>query len=594
MNPFRIHRLLADLGAVIAGVMVILAAVAMSAQPSAPDCTLLRVWSSTEPGKSSGGTADGDGLLQKAAAAFSKTHEVGGHCVDVDVRGLTSGSAELRLQEDPRAGSATGSFRPDVWMPTDSMWPNLLKQRTGQALTVLGSVAASPVVVAVTPTTADQIGWDRRNPSWSDLRTQIRSGHLQLLKENPNFSTSGAAATLLAYRAGVGSGLNGTGVAVTDVTDDDSAARNFAADIEQGVVTYPNDIIEILDDLASTRPGSFRGANALILQESLLNQYHAGRFGDVGLLDPRQRLQLLKIPISDGTMMLDHPYVVLPWAADQAQVTKVAKEFFDYLQQAAQQKLFKDEGFRSYQEVTDPDPEIQVFASPPRDGAVVDAVLTDWERLRKRTRVLVLLDVSKSMVARIEAAKDAARRGISRLGANDHVAVWGFPGRGSGPTDKFAPFAGPGPRPSAVDGVTIHSRGGSPLYVALSEAKESVLDSRPAGNNEEEILAIVVVTDGKDNPPGRAHRRTPSAQVTEIIDRLKDQTHGSVHVFPIAIGDKVNTTDLKNIADKTGGRAYCLDTTVSDANCQREKTDQDVFDQIFKQLGGGPHQPAAP
>jgi Ca-activated chloride channel family protein len=222
----------------------------------------------------------------------------------------------------------------------------------------------------------------------------------------------------------------------------------------------------------------------------------------------------------------------------------------------------------------------------------VDAVLTDWERLRKRTRVLVLLDVSKSMDARIKAAKDAARRGISRLGANDHVAVWGFPGGPTAATEKFAPFAGPGPRASAVDDVSIQGEGGSPLYEALAEADESVLDSRPA-SDEEEILAIVVLTDGNDNPPGRA-RRTPAARVAEIFARLKDRTRGTVHVFPIAIGDKVNTADLKNIADATGGVAYCLDTTAdatADANCQRKDTDREVFDQIFVQLGGGPHQP---
>lgn len=262
------HRLLPDLGAVVAGVVVILAALAMAGPGSDPGPQIkpacgptLQVSSSTERGKSSIGSV-GSGVLQRAAQEFNALQVAKEHCAQVVVTGLTSGRAELELEKakefakDGAAGAGT-PFRPDAWTPTDSLWARLLEHRTGQRLTYLGSLAASPMVVAVAPQTASRLGWEGSPPAWPDLRDRIKDGTLRLLKENPTFSTSGAAATLLAYRAGLPGTVSAAKLTVEDTKD--GIAQQFAADIEQGVVTYPDDIIEILDETAQagtrTRPG---------------------------------------------------------------------------------------------------------------------------------------------------------------------------------------------------------------------------------------------------------------------------------------------------------------------------------------------------
>ena len=106
----------------------------------------------------------------------------------------------------------------------------------------------------------------------------------------------------------------------------------------------------------------------------------------------------------EGTLNSDSPFAILEtsWSAPGKQAG--AKDFMAFLREPAQQELFTDAGFRTYDgkpgnavsdnEYLTDDP--GVMLSPP-SPPVLAAVRSAWTELRKPARVLLVLDVSGSM-----------------------------------------------------------------------------------------------------------------------------------------------------------------------------------------------------
>ncbi|MGL5809936.1 MAG: substrate-binding domain-containing protein [Nocardioides sp.] len=546
---------------------------------SAEECVSLTLWSSTEPGKARDKRARDDndppGVLEKAAADFSKTEDVDGRCARVKVFGFTSGKAELALEKngggkqewksDIAGGyGAPKGWPPAAWLPSDLIWLKRLQYRSRgasedyQDATVLEDIASSPIVLAVTPQGANAI--KRAEPdsvTIDEIAEAARLGDLKLIKENPNYSTSGAAATLIVDKLARNQG------------DDPRARDGLAGVIERAVVTYPDDIIETLKKMAATEdPPALAGGNALFGQKSLVTQYGNGSFSD----GKKPLTTLTPLTLTDGTMRLDHPFVLLPWA--QADEKKAAEAFHQFLMKKEWQKKLREEGFDGPDEETDNN----LFADGEPTGAEIDGALDNWAQLRRPARLSMLLDTSGSLQKEWPQVRSIALSAIQRIGGpNDQYAVAAFPGGSQGTTRSLVDF-----RPVA-DGVDLPDNlgrpvpGESPVFAAIRGAADKTRtasrDATRRPGTPDEICAVLVVTDGRQNPD------LTEAEFNDIKNSFADNDDVPVQVFVVLVGKGPKEEDkayLKRLAEVTSVALY---TPASPDEVARD------FDKIVKQLG---------
>ena len=191
--------------------------------------------------------------------------------------------------------------------------------------------------------------------------------------------------------------------------------------------------------------------------------------------------------------------------------------------------------------------------SPP----VLAAVQASWEQLRKRARVLLVLDVSGSMgeaassgESKLELAKRAARDAVTRVAPDDEIALWVFSTDldGSKPYRELVPF---GPASQRLESVqeqigALIPQGGTGLY-ATTRAATRTLD---ASYDPSRINAVVVLTDGKNEYP-------PDSDLESLVRELSSEdADRQVRVFPIAYGDDADLGELRRIADASRAAVY--------------------------------------
>ncbi len=541
------------------------------------------------------------GLMKQLAIDYAATRpSADGRCVQVQVTSKASGDAMAALARGWQE-SADGP-RPDVWTPASSGWVALLQQRT------VGSdrprlvppdvpkIAASPLVIAMPRPMAEALGWPGRKLGWTEMLDLARSGTgwakfghpewgpFRLGKTNPNFSTSGLNATIGAYFAATG--VSG------DLTDRDIAsrkARDFVRGVERSVVHYGDTTLTFLSNLqrADDQGAGLAYISAVTVEEKSVWDYDQGNpTGDPATLGqhPKPRTPLVAIYPKEGTLLSDHPYVVLtaPWVDDAKR--KAAAGFLGYLQGPRAQAKFQQFAFRDFR--NRPGPLISqanglapsqpaTLLSTPAP-AVLDRLLKSWADLRKRANVLLVMDTSGSMgedvpgtgQTKLDLAKRAAVNSLAQFAGDDQVGLWMFSTELDGPRDyrELVPI---GPMSQQADGGQrravlgervkgLPPQGGTGLYDTSLAAVQFVRDHR----SPDRINAVVLLTDGKNED-----RNGISLQ--SLLDQLKtEQGDQSVRLFTIAYGDDADLGTLKRIAEATNGAAY-------------DSSDPTSIDQVF-------------
>jgi hypothetical protein len=542
-----------------AGALVMLAGLVVHPpqRPDPCDGATLQAVSSNEPGKYYVDPQGRQtGVVYEVAARF-------GACITV--RAVSSGIEERALETE-WAGHA-GQDTPDVWLPADDLWANLLDQRLPPGAprpARLTGIASSSMALAIDPGTAQGLGWSEKNPpSWKMIREAARSGALRLLKENATNSTSGALATLLAHRAGAG------GHELTPEFVVQGTAHDVAADIEHAVVWYPPDNLEILQELAAGDSQILRGASAMFLQRAFFAQF------------PQLGHRLEALPIRGETARFQHAFVLRPGL--DAATERLARAFNAALRDGPSRAAFRAQ---HYDEPADPGGD-QSF----RDGKLVDAVLEDWAgRLRRRVRMVLLLDESGSLKDSIGQVRSALGPALRRLSPTDHVAVAGFPaadGHAIGPLTGLDPSTRRlGFRPPAAVAKDLPQlqtriaadRPTSPIVEAVGEVRaQLVAEARPQDADNPEVGVIVVLTDGKEDPPAG-----PRADAT--VDALR-WSRDLVHVYAIPVGTPTSLATVSAMAAASNGKVLCVDARPGCPGSPYDGFDA-AFDAIVVGLGG--------
>jgi Ca-activated chloride channel family protein len=542
------------------------------------DCTVVNLAASSEKAA----------LLKTIAEDYNGDgRKVDGTCVQVSVVSKASGGAAEALARG--WDEAVDGPRPDVWSPASSSWAVLLRQRTaakdkpdlvpGDKPSDLPNIAQTPLVLAMPKPMAEALGYPKKPLGFGDLLALSRDpagwgkyghpewGAFRLGKTNPNFSTSGLNATIGAYFAatGVSSDLTAANVA-------DPKTVAYVKGVEQSVVHYGDTTLTFLSNLqaADDRGQGLSYISACTIEEKSVWDYNQGNpTGDPKTLGKHGKpgVPLVAIYPKEGTLFSDNPYVVLqaPWVDDAKKAA--ADDFLKFLQGDKPQQRFKDAAFRDYKgrasdkvstkNGMDPS-QPKVRLSPPAP-AVLDLVQKSWDSLRKRARVLEVIDVSGSMGesvakagrSKLELAKDAAVRALAQYAPDDEVGLWVFSSNVNGRPSPYLELVPIAPvkdnlaqLSSRIKGLTPN--GGTALYATARASVKFVKQSF----DPTRINAVIFLTDGKNEYPG-------DTNLDSLLRDLSSEDESvAVRMFTIGYGDDADLPTLSRIAAASRGASY--------------------------------------
>ena len=280
-------------------------------------------------------------------------------------------------------------------------------------------MVSTPIVLAMPEPKARALGWPQAAIGWSDLLNLANDpggwaskghpewGAFKLGKTNPNVSTSGLSATIGAFVAATGTS--------SDLTLDvlkEPRVRDFVAGVEKSVAHYGDTALTFLTNLqrADDAGAALGYVSAVAVEEKSIVDYNEGNpTGDLETKGQHGKPQVPLVAIypKEGTLNSDSPFAVLqaPWSEAGKQAG--AKDFLAYLHEPAQQELFTDAGFRTYDgrpgqgrhATATTWPKTSASSLSPPSPPVLAAIRAAWSELRKPARVLLVLDVSGSMGA---------------------------------------------------------------------------------------------------------------------------------------------------------------------------------------------------
>jgi len=541
--------------------------------PLAKDCTTVHLAASSEKAA----------LLTQIAKDWNGT-KVDGQCAQIAVVSKASGGAADALARG--WSEAVDGPRPDVWSPAASSWTQLLRQKT-TALDKpdlvgsdrLPSIANTPLVIAMPKPMAEALGWPDKPLGWADVLSLARDpkgwggkghaewGAFKLGKTNPQFSTSGLNATIGTYFAATG---RSSDLTAKDVSNPKVVA--YVKAIEGSVVHYGDTTLTFLENLyqAAEAGRGLTYISGVTVEEKSVWDYNQGNpSGDPGTLGQRgkPRVPLVAVYPKEGTLVSDNPYVVLTAEWVDAAKKRAAADFLAFVTEPAQQKRFTDAAFRdaggkpggALTRDNGALPDRQFAVIDPPAPAVLDQVARSWESLRKRARVLLVLDTSGSMGgavpggggSKLDLAKRAALQATTQLAPDDELGLWTFSTPAEGEANPYRELVPTGRVGAVLPAFkqkvgALEPDGGTALYTTTRDAVRQVQDTF----DRSRINAVVVLTDGKNEYP-------PDNNLDRLLSDIgSEDTEASVRVFPIAYGTAADLDILKRIAASSRAAAY--------------------------------------
>jgi Ca-activated chloride channel family protein len=278
------------------------------------------------------------------------------------------------------------------------------------------------------------------------------------------------------------------------------------------------------------------------------------------LLAPNEKL--VAISPTEGTLIADHPYVILNWVDSVHR--QAALDFERHLESDAIQRRFQEEGFRDQNLIAGPSlGEAYFDRQPPRtrlilpDAPLLAEIQASWSSLRKRAHVLLAIDVGQSMTnlapdrsaTKLELAKRAASDALGLLEPDDEAGLWIFStspdgGRGYREILPISPL-GIGKSVLARRVEALEAEGGPRQLFATVLAGVDHVRSRLAPDR---INALVVLGDGADEGT--------LVNFYDLQSTLRRQPNDArVRIFTISYS-LASSSQLRQLAEASPGAFY--------------------------------------
>ncbi|MFC7161446.1 hypothetical protein ACFQL5_04000 [Aquipuribacter hungaricus] len=452
------------------------------------------------------------------------------------------------------------------------------------ALTDLGPLVSSPVVVATRPEVVAAAGWTGTGPSWAQV---LASGRPVAVPE-----LAGSAVGLQALLA--------LQASVPDPADRQEAlAAAVGALLPDGSTAGPADAGAALA-LVQDAGGAAEAAPLVPTSEQ---QVFAGGRGSVST--PAVAVRPTGSPAD-----LDYPLVRVDTPERQVGVDAAAIEGVVRLLETAGREAAVADGFRPPDADVPPTPGASgtpgtsaapgtpgTAAAPGTPGAAApgtagpdpaaaprpprwadaEVLLAQVAELRRPVRVLVVLDATASMrgvtatgATRADVTRQAVDDAVARLPGTASVGLWFFAadlgsdpaGAPTGhvevvPVRPLVPAAAGTDQRAALAAGTAQlpgrlTPGGTGLYETVLAAVRAARDSgEQDGGGDGALRSVLLVTDGRQDDPGAP----PLDQVVAALQAEADPAR-PVPLLVVGLSTDVDAAELTALAGATGGAAY--------------------------------------
>ncbi|MDO5668914.1 MAG: VWA domain-containing protein [Corynebacterium sp.] len=393
-------------------------------------------------------------------------------------------------------------------------------------------IGLSPVAFGVDSTKASELGWDDRQPTWSEIATAAADGDVTFGMTDPSASNSGFSALV-----SVATALADTGSALTE------------ADIEritpqlQGFFSGQTLTSGSSGWLTDTFLEDRSRADALINYESVLHT-QVSEGADLEVIVP-----------ADGVVSADYPLSTLASPAQPEAREKVAA-LSEWLLERPE---IMTDSYRRPVDATDLPPELAdqlLIELPfPATRAITDQLVAAFHNeLRPPGDTAFVLDTSGSMegerlsmlqetmLSLIDGTAQGAAGGVG-LRDRERVSLQPFADVPAEPLTLRFSTSDPGPAQeltAAVEG--LRAEGATSLYSALMSAFDTVAAADGA------IPSIVLMSDGEVTSGATL------AQFRAFHDSL-DAPQSDIPVFVILYGE-ANVAEMRAVAEMTGGHVF--------------------------------------
>lgn len=418
------------------------------------------------------------------------------------------------------------------------------------------NLVLSPVVIAMWKPMAEAIGWGKKPVGWSEILDLARDpqgwsahghpewGEFKFGHTHPDYSNSGLASIFAEVYAAAG---KKSGLTVGDLDKPELAA--YMRQIEHSVVHYGSSTGFFGDKMIDNGP---QYLSAAVLYENMVVQAYGGK---------QTAFPLVAIYPKEGTFWSDHPAGIVEREWVTPEHREAARQYLDYLLAQPQQVQAMTLGFRpGIPEVAlaapldaahgiDPKEPTNTLDVPSAD--VMDGITKLWRANKKRSNVVLVLDISGSMNDnnKIVAAKKGALELVRMLGDEDRFSFMPFNNRIAWANDLKGVSLKTA-RENANNAIgSVFASGGTALYDAINTAYETMLkDPQP-----DMASAMVVLTDGEDTDS--------TTRFEQLLSKVKiDNEKHNIRIFTIGYGADARQDVLKAISEKTQAKSYKSDT----------------------------------
>jgi hypothetical protein len=489
--------------------------------------------------------------VKVAADTWAKTDDarVEGNCITVSVTPadppVTAAAvgSQHGVTVSGLGGGKAGVQGLDVWIPDSSTWLlRIASEAPGFSPSLLGSVAESPIVLAVPEPAATAFGWPAHTPPLKDLVKKLATDKsVRPALVDPNRDATGLGGLL----------------ALAGAAGNDASAGALKVGVMRALSANSSSIRK---DLLQKFPASTDELGTTIgvapLSEADVIEYNGGKPG----------IPLAALYPNPATVVLDYPYAVMPGvdpvkaaAANQLRQALGSNAFGEELAKAG---LRGPDGAAGRAFATPKSAPSSVPPPAPKDpravAGAIGQLLGSWAAITQPGRMLAVFDVSGSMKAKVPTAggltraqvtQQVARQGLALLDGRWAVGNWTFSTNmvGKRPWIENLPIvsvATHGPElEAAIDKIVPKENGDTGLYDTALAAYQRVQDGWQAGVSN----SVVIYTDGKNDNPGGLTKEQLVAKLTKLRDPKRP-----VRMIIIGIGTEVDQNELQAIADASG------------------------------------------
>ena len=491
---------------------------------------------------------------------------------------MSSGGVMQGIVNAAIGANVSNTLRPTLFAPSVSHWLTLANLQAGrQIFDVAEAVptAISPVVIAIWESRLDaiketlanergvsldevEVGWDEllgvlnSENGWEDYniintdgRRAVYYGHADPL----NSSTSLSTLIMEFYACARQNGFTGRRLELEQVRSPEVQA--CVNGIEQLVKHYSRRTEDFLEYVG-------QGPDYLdflaVEETDIICLNTGGQQGDEQCNQPVE--PLVALYPKEGTFWHEHPIAVVnaDWVTPEQR--EAARIFIDFIILPAQQELVVQYGFRpnpsanlqlGYPFVPEngvsPEGPGEIIAAPSQE--VLVALQESWSLVRKQADVILLFDVSGSMMndGKMDQAKQAAEAFIEGLESYTRIGLVVFSDsvREVVPLDRLETNR----YDIAANIRNLRADGGTELYQAIAHTVEDLNNVDEVGR----IRAVVLLSDGADTGDQGYVKNDALAAIQNNRD-----SRNPVFVIPLAYGEDADTQTLLSIARASATR----------------------------------------